>query len=79
MKVVRLVGMVFLVAVLAGALAGCGCFYQAVRGEKTPPAPAAITAQKPAPSATTKPGESVVGPSKQVNVMASSQGYPLRF
>ena len=69
MKVLRVVGLVFLVAVLAGALAGCGCFYQAVRGEKAPPPPSAMTTQKPAPPATAKQGETAVAPSEQANAM----------
>lgn len=33
--------LVLLVGVLVVSLSGCGCFYQAMRGEKAPPAPSA--------------------------------------
>ncbi len=54
MKITKSVGMFFLVVLLAGALGGCGCFYQAMRGEKTPPPPSPAVVQKapekPAPA-----------------------------
>jgi peptidoglycan-associated lipoprotein len=46
MKVARSAGMVFLVALLAGAVSGCGCFYQGMRGEKAPAPPPSATVQK---------------------------------
>ena len=46
MKVARSAGMVFLVALLAGAVSGCGCFYQGMRGEKAPAPPSSATVQK---------------------------------
>ena len=45
MKVVRSAGMIFLVALIAGALGGCGCFQQAMKGEAAP-APPSATVQK---------------------------------
>ena len=46
MKVVRSAGMVFLVVLLAGAVSGCGCFYQGMRGEKAPAPPPSAAVQK---------------------------------
>jgi peptidoglycan-associated lipoprotein len=56
MEKVRLVILVFVVALIGGALSGCGCFQQKMRGEAAPPAPSAIT-QVPSPSAPGRPGE----------------------
>jgi len=36
---VRSIGLIGLVVLLAATLSGCGCFYQAVKGEKAPPPP----------------------------------------
>ncbi len=47
MKVARSAGMVFLVALLAGAVGGCGCFYQGMRGEKAPAPPSATVEKAP--------------------------------
>jgi len=79
MKVLRLVGLVFLVVILAGALAGCGCFYQAVKGEKAPPAPSATTTQKPAPTATAKQGEMVVAPPEQAKAVTALEDIHYDF
>jgi peptidoglycan-associated lipoprotein len=53
-KIARSVGMVFLFAILAGALSGCGCFYQAIKGETAPIPPSPVAVQKmpekPAPA-----------------------------
>jgi peptidoglycan-associated lipoprotein len=57
--------MVFLVVILVAALSGCGCFYQAVRGEKVPPAPTAAAVQKaqekPAQEMTVAPAQKSTG------------------
>jgi peptidoglycan-associated lipoprotein len=53
---VRLVILVFVVALIGGALSGCSCFQQKMRGETAPPAPSAIT-QVPSSSAPGNPRE----------------------
>ena len=40
-------GLVLLIVVAGAFLSGCGCFYQAMKGEKTPPAPPAAQAVLP--------------------------------
>jgi len=43
----RSIGLICLVVVLGAGLSGCGCFYQAVKGEAAPPAPAAAIVTPP--------------------------------
>lgn len=50
MKVLRLVGLLFLAATLAGAVGGCGQSHQAVKGGSASPAQSAAMTQKPSPS-----------------------------
>jgi len=45
----KVVSMVLLVVALGFLLSGCGCFYQAVKGETTPPPPPARVEAPPAP------------------------------
>ena len=40
-------GLVLLIVIVGAFLSGCGCFYQAMKGEKTPPAPPAAQAVPP--------------------------------
>src|SRR5271157_29774 len=49
MMKVRSIGLIALVVLLAAALGGCGCFYQAVKGEKAPPPPGGMTTMKTPP------------------------------
>ncbi len=44
---VRSIGLIGLVVLLGASLSGCGCFYQAVKGEKTPPGPGTGTLNTP--------------------------------
>ena len=53
---VRSIGLIALVVLLAAALGGCGCFYQAVKGEKAPPPPGAMTTMKAPPEAKKETG-----------------------
>jgi peptidoglycan-associated lipoprotein len=61
-KIARSVGMVFLVAMLAGALSGCGCFYQAMKGEAAPASPPSAIVQTPEKPA---PGNEMAAPAQQ--------------
>ena len=58
-------GLVVLVVAVGAFLSGCGCFYQAAKGEKAPPPPQAHAVspqpkkEMPVPSAPTKPAAPV--------------------
>jgi peptidoglycan-associated lipoprotein len=49
MMKVRSIALIGLIVLATAALSGCGCFYQAVKGEKAPPSPGAVTTMKTPP------------------------------
>lgn len=61
---VRSIGLIALVVLLAAALDGCGCFYQAVKGETAPSPPGAMTTMKTPPEGKKEMGVEPQGAAK---------------
>jgi peptidoglycan-associated lipoprotein len=65
MTKVRSIGLIGLAVLATAALGGCGCFYQAVKGEKATPPPGAMTTMKTPPEGKKETGVEPQGAVKQ--------------